>query len=136
MADEPQNPADFLDQSEIDKLLAQNGAEAAPKRMLIRADGSRVKGEETVKVEPYDFRNPSFLSEVELRRLRLVHEDFIRYLSARLSLLIFRKRRQASFALPQNPSQAHAAFSTFLSVSSLTAPIRRSSFTSGIEAIP
>ena len=37
-------------------------------------------------MEAYDFRNPAFLSETELRRLRLVHEDFIRYLSARLSL--------------------------------------------------
>jgi flagellar motor switch protein FliM len=40
------------------------------------------------KIEPYDFRNPAFLSEAELRRLRLLHEDFIRYLSARLSLFL------------------------------------------------
>ena len=36
----------------------------------------------------YDFRNPVFLTEVELRRLRMLHEDFIRYLSARLSLFL------------------------------------------------
>ena len=43
MADDPQKPAtDFLDQSEIDRLLAQGGSDAAaPKRTLIRADGSR-----------------------------------------------------------------------------------------------
>lgn len=89
MADDPQKPvSDFLDQSEIDKLLAQSGGEQAQKRMLIRADGRRADGSEFAKIEPFDFRNPAFLSEVELRRLRLVHEDFIRYLSARLSLFL------------------------------------------------
>ena len=41
-------------------------------------DGSRVAA--------YDFRNPAFLAEADLRRLRLLHEDFARYLGARLSL--------------------------------------------------
>lgn len=90
MADDPQKSADaLLDQSEIDKLLAQGGAEAAAAPgAVIRANGVRVAGSETVKVEPYNFRNPAFLSEAELRRLRLVHEDFTRYLSARLSLFL------------------------------------------------
>lgn len=89
MADDPNKPvSDFLDQSEIDKLLAQSGDTGAAKRMLIRADGRRNGGNDVAKVEPFDFRNPAFLSEVELRRLRLVHEDFIRYLSARLSLFL------------------------------------------------
>jgi flagellar motor switch protein FliM len=91
MADNPQKPvSDFLDQSEIDRLLAQGGtAEAAAKRTLIRADGRPTPaGSPPAKIEPYDFRNPAFLSEFELRRLRLVHEDFIRYLSARLSLFL------------------------------------------------
>ena len=89
MADDSQKPAsDYLDQSEIDKLLSQGADTAVAKRMFIRADGTRVGANDPVKVEPYDFRNPAFLSEVELRRLRLVHEDFIRYLSARLSLFL------------------------------------------------
>ncbi|MFZ5495082.1 MAG: flagellar motor switch protein FliM [Verrucomicrobiota bacterium] len=92
MAEDPNKPAgDFLDQSEIDRLLAQGGAAAeatVAKRTLIRADGRRSAGNAVVKIEPYDFRNPAFLSEVELRRLRLVHEDFIRYLSARMSLFL------------------------------------------------
>jgi len=87
MAENPNPPAsDFLDQSEIDKLLAQTVEALAPKQQLLRADGA--KGDHALKVEPYDFRNPAFLSEVELRRLRLLHEDFIRYLSARLSLYL------------------------------------------------
>jgi flagellar motor switch protein FliM len=86
MADAPTPPApDFLDQSEIDRLLAQTEETQVQKRQLLRADGQRSTGA-PLKVEPYDFRNPAFLSEVELRRLRLLHEDFIRYLSARLSL--------------------------------------------------
>jgi flagellar motor switch protein FliM len=89
MADDPQKAAsDFLDQSEIDKLLAQTAEQAAPKNMLLGADGRRGDAKAAAKVEAYDFRNPVFLSEVELRRLRLLHEDFIRYLSARLSLFL------------------------------------------------
>src|SRR6185503_19483470 len=88
MADDPAvPPPSILDKSEIDKLLAQEVAVAPPKQFLIRPDGS--KGTPTaLKVEAYDFRNPVFLSEIELRRLRLLHEDFIRYLSARLSLYL------------------------------------------------
>lgn len=88
MAEDPNSPpASILDQSEIDKLLAQEVAVAPPKQFLIRPEGARGSGE-TLKVEAYDFRNPNFLSEIELRRLRLLHEDFIRYLSARLSLYL------------------------------------------------
>ncbi|WP_415908178.1 flagellar motor switch protein FliM [Oleiharenicola sp. Vm1] len=89
MADDAQKTAsEFLDQSEIDKLLAQTSADTAPKSLLIRADGKRGDAKAVSKVEAYDFRNPVFLSEIELRRLRLLHEDFIRYLSARLSLFL------------------------------------------------
>ncbi len=91
MADDTQNPGagqEFLDQSEIDRLLAQTSVDNTPKTLLLRADGKRGDAQATSKVEAYDFRNPAFLSEVELRRLRLLHEDFIRYLSARLSLFL------------------------------------------------
>ena len=79
MADDPSNPpASILDQSEIDKLLAQEVAVAPPKQFLIRPDGAKAAGE-ALKVEPYDFRNPNFLSEIELRRLRLLHEDEVSF---------------------------------------------------------
>jgi flagellar motor switch protein FliM len=88
MADDAQRPpTEFLDQSEIDKLLAQ-AVEEQPKSLFIKADGHHGDQAGVQKVEGYDFRNPVFLSEVELRRLRLLHEDFIRYLSARLSLFL------------------------------------------------
>jgi len=90
MPDEPPKPAsEFLDQSEIDKLLAQTVEQRqSTGQQLIRSDGRRVNLQASQKIEAYDFRNPVFLSEVELRRLRLLHEDFIRYLSARLSLFL------------------------------------------------
>ena len=89
MAEDPKKPSsDFLDQSEIDKLLSQETIEQAPKQHLIKADGQRSSVAAAIKVETYDCRNPVFLSEIELRRLRILHEDFIRYLSARLSLFL------------------------------------------------
>lgn len=78
--------SNILDQSEIDKLLAS--AEVVVKQLIFRADGTRIDPATSPKIEAYDFRNPVFLTEVELRRLRLLHEDFIRYLSARLSLFL------------------------------------------------
>lgn len=75
-----------LDQDEIDQLLAQAAAEDRPS--ILRSDGSSVVGGKDVRVEAYDFRNPAFLTEIELRRLRILHEDFIRYLSSRLSLFL------------------------------------------------
>ncbi len=86
MADETNSPAaEFLDQSEVDGIIAQSTEATAPKSV----DGIVVAANMSApKAESYDFRNPAFLSEAELRRLRLLHEDFIRYLSARLSLYL------------------------------------------------
>jgi flagellar motor switch protein FliM len=90
MADEAPKPAsDFLDQSEIDRLLAQTTEQSAGKPLVIPAAGRRAgSAAAEYKIEAYDFRNPAFLSEYELRRLRVLHEDFIRYLSARLALFL------------------------------------------------
>jgi len=89
MADDPNlTEGSTLDQSEIDRLLAQEASTAPAKHFLIRPDGTRAGADSTLRIEAYDFRNPVFLSELELRRLRLLHEDFIRYLSARLSLYL------------------------------------------------
>lgn len=86
MAEDPQNPqVDTLDQAEIDRLIAQSIEPPEAKKTVL---GAGAKHGTPPKVEQYDFRNPVFLSEGELRRLRLLHEDFIRYLSARLSLFL------------------------------------------------
>ncbi len=86
--DTPQTPSEILDQSEIDRLLAQSSETATAKHHHVRANGERSPLGASFKVETYDFRNPVFLSEFDLRRLRILHEDFIRYLSARLSLFL------------------------------------------------
>lgn len=88
MAEDAEKPApekapEFLDQSEIDRLLAQEAPAATPAGGVLRdAPGANRR------VASYDFRNPAYLSEAELRRLRIIHEEFIRYLSARLSLYL------------------------------------------------
>ncbi|MBP8257565.1 MAG: FliM/FliN family flagellar motor switch protein [Opitutaceae bacterium] len=87
MSDTTTNPVpEVLNQSDIDRLLA--ASTEMPKPVIFRADGRRLQTAEAPKIETYDFRNPVFLAEAELRRLRLLHEDFIRYLSARLSLFL------------------------------------------------
>jgi flagellar motor switch protein FliM len=112
MADDPAKPAtDFLDQSEIDRLLAQSTESAAPKNHYLRADGERAAVGSSFKVEAYDFRNPVFLSEIELRRLRILHEDFIRYLSARLSLFL---RMELSLKMAKLTTVSYAKFTESL----------------------
>lgn len=72
MADDPANPTETA--------APDAGAAAATATVETAAPA----GESRVSV--YDFRNPVFLSEGELRRLRLLHDEFARYLSARLSM--------------------------------------------------
>ena len=63
-------------------------ASSAPAAQVLRSNGQRVSAGEKLTVAAYDFRQPLFLSEQELARLRLAQEDFIRYLSARVSLFL------------------------------------------------
>jgi flagellar motor switch protein FliM len=110
MSDAPENFAGVLDQSEIDQLLAQAAAETRPP--LLRADGRRDEHADSSRVETYDFRNPAFLTEVELRRLRILHEDFIRYLAARLSMFL---RMECGLKMARLQTQAYAKFTEGLS---------------------
>ena len=106
MADDPDIPEGaMLDQSEIDKLLASATAVAKP--ALLRADGRREGDSDKVRVETCDFRNPAFLTEAELRRLRILHEDFIRYLAARLALLL---RMECSLKMTRLTTLTYAKF--------------------------
>jgi flagellar motor switch protein FliM len=89
MSEFPEEPAsDFLDQSEIDRLLAETPSDNSRRQLILRANGKRGEDDDASRIEAYDFRNPAFLSEIELRQLRLIQEDFVRYLSARLSLFL------------------------------------------------
>jgi flagellar motor switch protein FliM len=113
MADEAPKPAgDFLDQSEIDKLLSQQAEQPAAKHLVLQPGVRRLgpDGSER-KITHYDFRNPAFLSEIELRHLRILHEDFIRYLSARLALFL---RMEFGIKLAQLSADSYAKFTLSL----------------------
>jgi len=101
--------AGLLDQGEIDQLLAMAEEEEAPS--LLRVGGDRGTADEMRRVETYDFRNPAFLSEIELRRLRILHEDFIRYLSARFSLML---RMDCAMKMSKLETQTFERFSESL----------------------
>ena len=89
MSDDPQEEAsegELLDQTDIDALIAE--ALDEPDQIVYDPDGNLLISNKGARVEPYDFRNPVFLTEVELRRVRIRHEEFIRYLAARLSIFL------------------------------------------------
>ncbi len=75
---------EVLSQSEVENLLAQV-AESESKTVIHQADGARTQQSKD-SVQPYDFRHPVYLTAIELRKLRLHHEEFIRSLAARLSI--------------------------------------------------
>lgn len=83
MAEDPAHPtADAAEPPATDS--PPDGAPGAGR--LLRPDGTRGDPAAGVRIAPHDFRNPAFLTEAELRRLRLLHEDFVRSLATRLSL--------------------------------------------------
>ncbi len=89
MADEnSQDPTEgeLLNQTDIDALIQE--AMEEPEEIIYDPEGNKVKTPKGTRIEPYDFRNPIFLTEVELRRVRIRHEEFIRYLAARLSIFL------------------------------------------------
>ena len=82
----PAQPAEpqVLTQSDVEGLLSQVNADtpASP------APGTPEAPALERTVQPYDFRQPAFLSAKELRKLRLWHESFIRALSSRLTMYL------------------------------------------------
>lgn len=77
---------DILSQSEVERLLNQVHEEQHT--VCVHSSERSVERKEVEQIQPFDFRHPSYLSSGELRRLRLRHEDFIRTLTARLSLYL------------------------------------------------
>jgi flagellar motor switch protein FliM len=80
------NLGEVLSQSEVERLLTQVQAEETS-ATVVGQDGhkERLKQEE---VQPFDFRQPAFLTGGELRKIRLRHEEFIRSMAARLSIYL------------------------------------------------
>jgi flagellar motor switch protein FliM len=77
---------EVLSQAEVERLLAQV-AEQYSNAEVLKPGGVRVK-HSLDSIQPYDFRQPVFLSAVELRKLRLRQEEFARSLAARLSIYL------------------------------------------------
>ncbi|MGB8170740.1 MAG: FliM/FliN family flagellar motor switch protein [Chthoniobacteraceae bacterium] len=59
--------------------------EAGP---LFDLHGARMPATEAAKVETYNFRNPGFLSQTQLRQFAMLHEKLAGHLSARLSTFL------------------------------------------------
>lgn len=55
--------------------------------VVFRCDGNR-HSNPAIEVETYNFRNPGFLSQADLRQLGIMQEKFVQHLSARLSTFL------------------------------------------------
>lgn len=86
MGQEPDDFSDILSQSDIDALMEEALTETD--LAVFDYEGQRIPKNRRVHVETYDFRNPVFLTEIELRQVRIRHEQFIHYLAARLSMFL------------------------------------------------
>ena len=64
---------------------APPGADAPP---VFRMNGERIQGFDASRVTRFDFRNPDFVSQTDLRLLNALHTSFVQHLSARLSTFI------------------------------------------------
>src|SRR5579871_2365829 len=82
-------------------------AENKPPTVVLRCDGTRSAKGEAIAIAPVDFRNPSFLAESDLRRLRSVHEDYLRALTSRLSALL---RSEVALNLTKFGTQSYEEF--------------------------
>ncbi len=70
---------------------AENPSTAGPAEALAPAfsmNGDRMANLDRSKLTPYDFRNPGFIGEADLRQLNTMYERFVQHLGARLSTYV------------------------------------------------
>ena len=84
-SDTPENN-NPLDQSDIEALLNQVDSQKA--ELVFNSKGERFTADKKLNIEAYDFRNPVFLTEYDLRQVRIRQEQFIHYLAARMSMFL------------------------------------------------
>lgn len=77
---------EIVSQRDIDALL--ENATSNPALRIFSSRGEPLAGKSESSISPYDFRNPMFLTEVELRQIRQRNEQFVYYLAARISMLL------------------------------------------------
>ncbi len=84
--------SDILSQGDIDALMnmgsSSGGGGGDEVGVVFRSNGERFPKDQKVKINVCDFRNPVFLTESEMRQVRIRHESFIHYMAARLSMFI------------------------------------------------
>jgi len=78
--------AEVLDQTDIDALMSETLE--GKNNLVYQWDGKRFPKDKKVPIEDYDFSNPVFMTEGEMRKVRIRHEKFIHLLSARLSMFL------------------------------------------------
>lgn len=83
--DNPEASSNVLSQSEVEAILASVTTVPEASAPVL---GGKSKAGATHSVQAYDFRSPVFLTPGELRRLRIRHEEFVRSLSASISLYL------------------------------------------------
>ena len=69
--------------------------------------GERLPGLDRAKLAPYDFRNPGFIGEADLRQLNTMYERFVQHLGARLSTYV---RMECGLKLAEFTSVTFAKF--------------------------
>jgi flagellar motor switch protein FliM len=85
-ANDTQEQSEVLSQSEVERLLAE--VSASDHSVVVHQGGEQKSRLSKETIQPYDFRNPVFLSQADLRKLRLHHEEFIKNLASRLSMYL------------------------------------------------
>ena len=81
-------PEQVLSQSEVENLLVQVARQEGGLSTTAGTDDSAEGKTPRDGAQPFDFRQPVFLSSAELRRLKQRHEEFINALAARLSIYL------------------------------------------------
>lgn len=77
--------SNVLSQAEVEAILASVTSGPAATAPVV---GGKSAATATHSVQAYDFRSPVFLTPGELRRLRIRHEEYVRGLSASISLYL------------------------------------------------
>lgn len=97
--------AGILNQNDIDSLITE--AKESGGGLVFTKEGKRLDSSEKMNIEDYDFRNPIFLTETELRQIRIRHERFVHYLAARLSMFL---RMDCSLKMSKLYTTSYAKF--------------------------
>lgn len=79
---------DILSQDDIDALMEEAVSSAESQVTIFNHEGNRFDPQADVSIATCDFRNPMYMTDSQLRLIRLRHESFIHYLGARLSMFI------------------------------------------------